>query len=128
LKGLSVPVRADATGQLVFDDGEDQLKKIIMLNLADGTSDNPFQDLGVGTGSIFAVTDSRRVTYIRERINRLFARLKAEGRAQLASTPEFSVLAGSGELVVDVRYLNLETEMDGELKLAFGGTQPGVAI
>lgn len=126
MRGLAVPVRVNISGQLTMVDGEDQLKKIIMLNLADGTSENPFQELGVATGVVFGVSDQRLLAVVRQRISRLFQRLRAEGRARLApGYPKFSVNSAAQELIADIHYQNLETEMEEDLSLAFGGALSG---
>jgi hypothetical protein len=104
----------------VLVEGEEQLKKIIFLALSDCSSDNPFQDLGMDPDIVFANNDGETQARLNHRIVERFQRFEVEGRAKLApSYPRFSADERSQELVVDVRYVNLETTSEEELSLTF---------
>lgn len=125
-QGLEVPVSAEQ-GRLRIAQGEEQLKKVITLALADGDSDNPFQDLGLGNGSIFDINDQDLQAKMRQRIVRAFRRFQAEGRAMLAQgSPVFRRGGSDGEeLYAVIRYINMETTDSEELELPVGNAGAG---
>ena len=84
MKGLEVPIEAQ-NGRLMTVAGEDQLKKILMLNLSNCDSANPFQDLGLDPGIVFRLDDPDTRALIRSQIVTLFKRFEREGRARLAN-------------------------------------------
>jgi hypothetical protein len=110
--GLAIPVRA-AQGRAVLESGERQLAKIISLALLDGDSDHPYGD-DAGTDSpVFGLRTPALEALYRHRVEDHFARLEAGRRARLLSLdfPE----AAAGELRVAVRYVDLETDREGEV-------------
>lgn len=116
--GLSLPIRC-VNGRAAIDVGEDQLKKIIMLTIADCDSDNPYQELGLEPNIVFAVNDTQVRSYARQRIIEAFKRLQSEGRAELLDeAPTFT--DADGELVCSIKYVNLETTLAEELILSGG--------
>jgi hypothetical protein len=116
--GLSLPIRARA-GRAVLATGEEQLKKIIFLSLCDCSSSNPFQDLGVPLTVIFSNQDDDTRARVERRVRERFAQLESDERARLADGyPQFTE-GEDGELLCDIRYVNLETTSEEELNLAF---------
>lgn len=113
--GLSLPIRA-INGRAAIESGEAQLKKIIMLAIADCDSGNPYQELGIDTLIVFALDDQQVKAFARRRIVDAFKRMEAEGRAQLdGDAPTFS--SKDGELTCQIKYINLETTAAEELEL-----------
>src|SRR5438128_1128996 len=108
-QGLETPVGAEQ-GRARLVQGEDQLKKVIALALSDGDSDNPFQDLGLGNGSIFDINDEDLQAKMRQRVARVFRRFHLERRASLApGFPTFQPGGADGaELIMTIRYINME--------------------
>lgn len=116
--GLALPLRC-VNGRAVRSTGEDQLKKIIMLSIADCDSGNPYQDLGIDQALVFSLSDEQTKAYARRRIIDAFKRLEAEGRAELNGTPKFTTR--EGELEVQIKYLNLETNEAQDITLRGAG-------
>ena len=127
MKGLEVPIEAQ-NGRLITVAGEDQLKKILMLNLSNCDSANPFQDLGLDPGIVFRLDDPDTRALIRSQIVALFKRFEREGRARLANgSPSFVSDPATQTLMADVRYINLETTTEVEMRLIFESSLGGVA-
>lgn len=127
MKGLQVPFQA-INGRLATSSGEDQLQKILALNLSDCSSANPFQDLGIDPSIVFRINDPDTRGLIRARIIQVFKRFETEGRAKLSDGyPLFLMDSQTQTLMADVKYINLETATDVELRLIFGSALGGVA-
>lgn len=118
MKGLGVPIRAEAGGLAVCA-GEEQLRNIIVLSLSLCDSENPFQDLGIGADLVFDNDTASVRGRIRSRVSALFRRLEREGRARLVLGHPIFAREG-GELVVQLRYINLETTEEAEIELLYG--------
>lgn len=114
--GISLPIRV-ANGRLVKDSGETQLKKIISLALADCESGNPFQELGVDPAVIFSLNREEVRAYAKRRVIEVFKRLQAEGRATILSGYPVFKQEAEGELVCEIKYINLETTAAEELEM-----------
>lgn len=125
--GLAVPFQTKQ-GRLVRLTGEDQLRKIILLSLSDCESSNPFQDLGIGIQAIFNVDGPEVRFSVANRIQAAFKRLNTQGRATLSpGYPKFEVNRSQQELVVYVRYINIETTTTNEMAIVYGGALSGQA-
>src|SRR5262245_2061814 len=117
--GLSLPLRAD-NGRAALSTGEEQLKKVIMLAIADCDSGNPYQDLGIDQAIVFSMNDDQTKAYAKRRIVDAFRRLEVEGRAQLIGAPTFTTLEG-GSLECQIKYLNIETNEAQDITLRGAG-------
>jgi len=127
MKGLRIPIQASA-GRLETVRGEDQLRKVIVLNLSDCESSNPFQDIGIGSAMVFDVDDPTTRARISRNIATLFKRLEREGRARLSQGyPIFTADQVSQELHCEVRYVNLETTREEEISILYATALSGVA-
>ncbi len=118
MKGLGVPIRVEAGGLAVCA-GEEQLRNIILLSLSLCESENPFQDLGIGADLVFDNDTEAVRGRIRGRVSSLFRRLEREGRARLVLGYPIFAREDDG-LVVQLRYINLETTEEAELELLYG--------
>lgn len=118
--GLAIPFSSDGRGRLALVSGEAQLQKIIVLNLSDLDSSNPFQgELGIGRDMIFAIASESLRTDLKRRIKELFRRLQLQDRARLAKSPSFTTDSNLQELTVNIAYINLEEDKPGEVGLTF---------
>lgn len=127
MRGLAVPISGQG-GRIATVSGEDQLRKIIILNLSDCDSANPFQDLGLGSEIIFDIDSPATQGRIRARIMQVFQRLEQADRARLSpGYPIFRSDPDRQELVADVRYVNLETTDEEELAVSYATALSGVA-
>lgn len=127
--GISLPFAADKNGRLVLSSGEVQLSKVILLNLSDCDSRNPFQDLGLGNDFIFGMNDEAIQAELRRRINLLFRRLQLKERARLLQPPVFTVLSETQELDCTIVYLNMEENKEEDVTVRFSTqTHPGASL
>lgn len=118
--GLAIPFAADGRGRLALVSGNAQLEKIIILNLSDLESANPFQgDIGIGADMVFAIASTKLRAEVKRRINQLFRRLQLQDRARLDGPPSFSSDSNLQEMTVDLTYINLEENKPGAVGLTF---------
>lgn len=118
-QGLTLPVQV-SKGRAVYDRGDAQLRKVIMVALSDCDSLNPFQDLGLDPTDVFAINDEITQAEIRQRIAIAFRRFEAEGTARLLQGyPKFAINSDTQELISELKYQNLETTLTDELALAW---------
>lgn len=118
--GLAIPFAADGRGRLALVSGNDQLEKIIILNLSDLDSANPFQgDIGIGAEMVFSIASTKLRAEVKRRISMLFRRLQLQDRARLDGAPAFSQDSKTQELTVEIKYINLEENKPGEVGLTF---------
>lgn len=104
--------------------GNAQLEKIIILNLSDLDSANPYQgDIGLGAEAVFAIASVQLRADVRRRINKLFRRLQLQDRARLDGAPVFNANSNLQEMTVDIKYINLEEDKPGEVGLTFSLSQ-----
>jgi len=127
--GIAIPFQANGRGRLLLVSGEDQLRKIILLNLMNLESDNPFQqDIGLGGEMIFAVQSNELKGELRRRVNAFFRRLQLQNRARLAKPPVFEERPESQELEMIISYINLEDNKPSDLAITFTPGKPMKAI
>lgn len=118
--GIAIPFQGNGTKRIRMIGGNSQLRKIILLNLGDLESKNPFQDgLGLGGDLIFSVSDEQLRAELRLRIEALFRRLQLQDRARLAKIPEFTIDSKNMELKVDISYINIEENREEDLEINF---------
>lgn len=128
-RGIALPFQTNGRGRLVLCESEEQLRKIIMLNLMNLDSDNPFQsDLGLGAEMIFALQSEQLKAELRRRINATFRRLQLQNRARLAKQPVFTERSETQELEVNISYINLEENKEDKLSLVFSPNTPGKSL
>lgn len=125
-RAIAVPVSGDGRGRLSLVSGEDQLRKMIMLNLQDLESSNPFQgDIGMGGDMLLTNNTEAIQPELKRRINSLFRRLQLEDRARLAKAVSFKIVPETQELEAFVGYVNLEENKPAEVSLLFSTTRSG---
>lgn len=112
-KGLKVPMGANSSGGLATVDGDENDSKVIKLYLSDGDNENAFQqEITLGIDMIFDILDPLMRARIRNRIERIFEKLKVEKRfSLLRNTFQWDETnSDQGELILSFRYLNLESD------------------
>jgi len=122
-KGIKIPLSVKA-GRLEQLGGDEYIEQLIMTALGDNESDNPFQDIGLGTFMIFGINDSYTEGEIRERVIQVFESLETDQLAKLASDDKaltFEKRIGEGKLVMFLEYINLETQEQRELEVPIPG-------
>lgn len=118
-QGIAVPAQVTDGGRLKLVKDDEYVQQLVFTALGDGDSENPFQpDLGLGDGMVFQLNDRREQARVKYRIERAFKSLESRLLAKLPASRAISfVETVEGELEVVVRYLNMETEDEGEMFL-----------
>ena len=119
-KGLAVPVRVGRNGGTVISDSDEQDNKIIKLALGDDDNENAFQqDIGLGVGMIFDVSDPTMQARVEGRLRSIFLRFEAQKRFRLRPETIEWGRDGNGETELRFMYLNLESDEPREFKQVF---------
>ena len=128
MKGLAVPIVPGPDGRTKTLSGDDELEKIIRLNLGDLENDNPYTqwggaskgEPGIDPGIIFSLSVESLQERIKTNIKLLFDRLSAQGRAKLVTGyPKMVSDSAKMELLCGIRYLNLESDKENEFEHRF---------
>lgn len=122
-KGMAIPVRVNRRGGAATIEGTPYVEQTISVGLTPNLSRNPFQagggvELGISERFVFANDTPGTRAGARLQIVRAFARWRAEEIAKLAPGNEgLSFEDGNdGELVANVRYVDLEADAEGEVR------------
>jgi len=118
-RGLQVPVGVDITGGTAWVSGEENDRKTIFTALGDCDSENAFQqELGLGIGMIFDPNDETVRARILRRLKNIFRIFEEADRYKLLTE---TILWSSveGELTLEFKYLNLETDEERSFTRTF---------
>ena len=115
--GLRIPVGVDGTGGAALTSGDEQDRKIIMTALGDNENENAFhQDIGLGSLMIFDVDAPDVQTQVLRRVRRIFRDFRTQQRFKLIEgSVEFKKEA-VGELTLEFKYINLESDEERTFK------------
>ncbi|KKM81515.1 hypothetical protein LCGC14_1329070 [marine sediment metagenome] len=118
-RGLKVPMGVDITGGAAWVDGEKNDRKTIFTALGDCDSENAFQqELGLGIGMIFDPSDETVRAKILRRLKSIFRVFEEADRYRLL-TETISWTEGDGELTLEFKYRNLETDEERSFAQTF---------
>jgi hypothetical protein len=117
-QGLSLPVRA-FRGRAALSSGSEKNDQVISLCILDGDNNNPFNDDVGLTAPIFKLDSASVRAQVELRIKTHFDRLYYANRIRLLKI-EFTDVNQEGDLRVNVRYIDLETdeELEAVYKIA----------
>jgi len=118
-KGLKIPVGVDGTGGSVAIEGDAYADQTIRTALSDHDNDNAFQqDTGLGADMIFGVSNTALRASILRRLYSLFEFFETERLFKLMrETIKWS--KGEGELILEFRYVNLESDEEKLFEQSF---------
>lgn len=119
-RGLAVPIRA-VNGRAVTVAGEAQTRKLLQLCCSDGDSSNAFADEVGLAAPIFAVDNPATRATVKGQIESHFRRLLRDDRAKLTGVDFDSSAAASGDLRIQVSYIDLETGSPQQLATSLAG-------
>ena len=128
--GYSSPMRKDKGGRLRLTRGGLHLAELLAAALGDGSSDNPFQEPGLGEFMVFDLPLEQVFSEVAQKIQEIFNGLEEEELARLDDRPDnLTTKEGSqeGEWEMLVQYIDLETDTPGTLKV-LGGRAEGVNV
>lgn len=119
--GLAIPVGVDGTGGAGMVSGEDNDKKLIMEALSDCDNENAFQqDLGLGSDIVFDINDDRVRQKVLRKLYAIFEDFEANHKYRLVrNTIKWADTTKEGEMTLEFKYLNLETDETSEFKRVF---------
>lgn len=110
-KGMKIPVGIDIFGGAAMVDGEDNDYKTISTSLSNCDSDHAFQqDLGIDIGVVFQPVDNAVKAKVLRRVRDIFKRFEDEDRYRLLGETIRWSTPNDGELVLEFKYLNIETD------------------
>lgn len=119
--GLAMPVGVSSDGgaRLAIGDANDD--KIIRLALGDDANENAFQqNVGVGADMVFGQSDELLQASIMRRIGEVFKRFEAQRRYTIKrETIAWSQDSGSQELILQFKYVSLESESEQTFRESF---------
>jgi len=119
--GLRMPVGVDGTGGAALSSRDVQNLKIIKIALSDCDSDNAFQDIGLGNWMIFEIdapeVQARALNFIR----RIFRQFRAEQRYKLLERTIQFTKTSEGELDLEFKYLDIESDQEETFKASVTG-------
>ena len=120
--GLRIPVGVDGTGGAALTTGDAQDRKIIMTALGDNENENAFQqNIGLGSFMVFDVDAPDVQSNVLRQVRRIFRVFRAKQRFKLIEgSVEFKKEA-EGELTLEFKYINLESDEERPFKTALRG-------
>lgn len=119
-QGFSSPLRRDNRGRILLTSGPIHLGELLGIALGDGDSENPFQEPVLGEFMIFDVASETLFSDVAIRIREIFEAFRLDELAELQDSPDN--LKGKrgaveGEWEMEVRYVDLETDLPGTLRV-----------
>lgn len=121
MKGLKIPVGVDTTGSSATVEGDAYADQMIRTGLSDHDNANAFQqDTGLGAGMIFGMTDTSQKASILRRLYEMFAAWEEDRLFRLMrETIKWGKDSESGELTIEFKYINLESDETASFKKKF---------
>jgi len=121
LKTIAIPWRVDNRGKLVVLEGDDAILQVIIAEISDNFSENPFQSLDRFNTDIF----KQNIKLIREeiayKVKQIFKDLESRNLAALNESAGISTyIAGEdkNEIHVSLVYRSLETDQEKEITIS----------
>lgn len=123
--GLRIPVGASPSGGAALVGGDDNDTKIIKTALSSDDSENAFQqDIGMGESMVFNLNDPVLRAKIRRRLVQIFANFQTQKRFKLLkNTIEWTEDSVAQELILEFKYLNLESDEEKPLRRVFSASE-----
>lgn len=111
--GLAIPVGVDNKGGGRLSSGDENDSKIIRLALGDDDNENAFQqNIGLGVGQIFGISDELLRAKVLRRLYEIFRRFEAQKRYILRTNTVRWVRDENQnqELTLEFRFVNVESD------------------
>ena len=117
--GLELPIQASASGGFQPLTGDAYIKQLVRVLVADGDSDNPFQDVGFGIDAVFAnLSDPAWKAQQRRKVKEVFDDLRTANLAKLDTVtftkPGDDDAQGlvEGEIAMNIRFISIESNAE----------------
>jgi hypothetical protein len=120
-KGLAIPVGVNPSGGARLVEGDDNDVKIIKLALGSDENENAFQqNIGLGKGMVFEISDETLRARVQRRLVEVFRRFEAQKRYILrTSTIKWEENPATGDLTLSFKFVNLESDDEKDFRQAF---------
>jgi hypothetical protein len=123
---MRLPVGVNMMGGAAMVEGEDNDYKTISISLSNCDNDHAFQQgLGMDLGVVFQTVDSGARAKALGRIRNIFRQFEEQDRYRLLpETLKWSTR--EGEMILEFRYLNIETDKVQSFSRTFTSGTPGI--
>ena len=118
-RGLSVPVGVGVNGGAKLNPAATHFDQTLALAFSEGLDDNAFQDLGISSEVIFEINDIAGQASIKRRIRDIASKFLDRIRLDPQRPVEFQK-GDEGEIIMNVRYVDLATDEPNEFTTTFG--------
>lgn len=120
--GLKMPLQINSSGGFALSESDENDMKIIKLALMADDNENAYQqNIGLGQDMIFEANDSILRSRMNGRIRSIFRRFERAKRYKLLpSTVQWSQDPDTGELVLEFRFISLESDEERTFTQTFG--------
>ena len=109
--GIAVPVRINKQGGLKLISGDENDSKTIFLSLGDDDNENAFQqNIGLGIGYIFGISDELIRAKIIRRLKEVFDKFESQKRFVLKTDTIKWSQNSNQELVLEFKYICIESD------------------
>jgi hypothetical protein len=120
-----MPVGVGPKGGARVSEGSEQDDKIIRLALGDDDNENAFQqNVGMGAGMVFDVSDVMVRAKVVTRMRSIFRRFEAQKRYRLREDTIRWKQSG-GDLVLYFAYINLESDQSKDFSMKLNAASGG---
>lgn len=111
--GLAIPVGVNTSGGARLVSGDANNDKVIRLALGDDDNENAFQqNVGLGAGMIFGISDQTQQAKITRRLFEIFRRFEAQKRFILQrNTIKWSSDPTNQTMTLQFKYVDIESEV-----------------
>lgn len=115
--GLRIPVSIGPNGGAALVSGSENDDKIIRLALGDDTNENAFQqDIGLGMGAVFDISDAVGKAKIIAKLRTIFQGFERAKRYRLRDD-SIRWSSREGEQILEFLYFNLESDDTREFSM-----------
>jgi hypothetical protein len=125
--GLRIPVGVSQSGGAALVDGDENDRKIIRLALGSDDNENAFQqNIGMGDGMIFGLSDATSRAAINRRLIDIFRTFEAQQRYILKpETIQWTQNPDTQEMELSFQYLQIESDQVKDFSLGFSSASAG---
>jgi hypothetical protein len=119
-KGLRIPVGVDLRGGSATVEGDEYAKQVLAAGLTGHDNANAFeQESGLGEGMIFGINSTSLKASVLRRLYAMFDAWEAERLYRLMRETVAWSTATDGDLVLEFKFVNLETDVVESFKKKF---------
>lgn len=120
-KGFSIPVKVNQNGGIALSDSDENDAKTIKLALGADDNENAFQqNIGLGEGMVFSISDTTSRAKIVRRLIEIFRRFQAQQRFILReNTIRWEQDSNNQVSILSFKYVQIESDQEKEFRLQY---------